>query len=149
MSAPGAAVPFLRGTKAVIRVFMNTKELVINAKNWTISENAEEISDPVGGEDRDRLDIVTNSYELKFSLYQSDLTVLNALIADRDNDDAAVAPLVKQGGLRMKLSDGTRNAYMFTEMVRKPWTLNMGSRTEAVMVESGFRFRNFKSVQAA
>jgi hypothetical protein len=141
-------VPFFRGKDATFRLFQDGKEVLVNAKTWSVKRNTTDGSDGVNGEDRDRPYSVTNFYDLSATCYQRDAKILVALLDDQDNDDAQVAPLDKAVGINIKIIDGSRAAFVAKEVTLGAWELNQGGRTEAVMLTIPLRARYFSKIKS-
>lgn len=142
-----ASVPFFRGQNVVLRLLSDGKSVTLLAKNWTVKEEAAEISDGVNGENRDRLDLVVNSYTATFSVFQTDQEVMQALIDQQDQNDANGLPFKQSGMVIINHRDGTRAKYLLLEGILGPFTVNMSSRQEAVMLDCSLRFRYWKPTQ--
>ena len=75
--------PFIRGENAVLRVYQQrgaaVSPIYIPIKNWKINENATEVVEGVQGENRDRLDKVTNYYDITFDAYLQDIELWTAI----------------------------------------------------------------------
>lgn len=141
-----ANIPFYRGQNAVFKFYQNNKPVYIPTKVWNIDENATEVADGVSGEKRDRLDKVTNFYSATLEIFQTDQTVMQAYMAAQDADDNVQLPLKQTGALQIEHRDGTRAAYLLTEMKVGPMKTSNGSRSDAVMLTLNVRFRFFKAV---
>ena len=76
-----AAVPFLNGKDAKMKIFINGTEMVANAKNWTVTADVTKTADGVNGEDRDRLDSFVNFYTYSATCYMDKATQVDALKA--------------------------------------------------------------------
>ena len=139
---------FYRGKDVRLRFFIQSKELQLNAKTWSAKANTTKYVDDVNGEDRSRPGRVINFWEFQFSGFQRDVIVFNAFLFDIANDDAQVEPLIKSVGILVKMIDGTKAAYLATEVTIDDPEINQGGRTEAVMLNGGFRARYFKPVKA-
>jgi hypothetical protein len=139
---------FFRGKDVKLRFFIQSQELQLNAKTWSCKANTTKYADDVNGEDRSRPGRVINFWEFQFSGYQRDVNAFNAFLGDIANDDAEVAPFIKSVGVLVKMIDGTKAAYLATEVTIDDPELNQGGRTEAVMLNGGFRARYFKAVKA-
>src|SRR5687767_11322537 len=108
-------IPFFRGQNVTLRVFQNNKPVYVAAKTWDVEENAAEIADGVNGEDRDRLDKVTNYYSLTVDIFQTDQEVVQAYLDALARDDSAQLPMKQTLGISIKHRDGTRAAYVLQE----------------------------------
>jgi hypothetical protein len=140
---------FFRGAHCKLRFFIQSNEIQLNAKTWSCKANTTKYADDVNGEDRSRPGRMINFWEFQFSGFQRDVLAFNNFLFDIANDDAAAEPLIKSVGILAKMIDGTKAAYLATEVTIDDPELNMGGRTEAVMLNGGFRARYFKPVKAA
>jgi hypothetical protein len=141
-------IPFFRGQNVVLKLFQDNKPIYIAAKNWNVEENATEIQDGVNGEDRDRLDKVTNFYSGSVDIFQTDQAVLATYMEAQDADDAAILPKQQRGAVQIKHRDGTKAAWQLKEMKIGPFGKAMTSRQDAVMLNLKFRFRYYKQIKA-
>jgi hypothetical protein len=140
---------FYRGKDVRLRFFIRLRELQLNAKTWSAKLNSTKYADDVNGEDRSRPGRVPNFWEFQFSGFQRDVLTFNEFLFDIANDDAQVEPFIKSVGILVKMIDGTKAAYLATEVTIDDPEINQGGRTEAVMLNGGFRARYFKPVKAA
>jgi hypothetical protein len=140
---------FFRGKDVKLRFFIQSSEIQLNAKTWSCKASTTKYADDVNGEDRSRPGRVINFWEFGFSGYQRDVNAFNAFLGDIANDDAEVQPFIKSVGILIKMIDGTKAAYLATEVTIDDPEMNQGGRTEAVMLNGGFRARYFKPVKAA
>jgi len=127
----------------------NNTPKVINTQTIDLNEVAEEYVDQVNGEDRGRPGIITDYFEVTVKAYVPDLVALDAALEDIANEDSRVAPLKKTCGVQFRKHDGTRAAYVLSEVTRSPFQLSSGGRKERAMQTLKFRARFLKSVQAA
>lgn len=139
---------FFRGKDVKLRFFIGPKELQLNAKTWSAKANTTKYADDVNGEDRSRPGRIINFWEFQFSGFQRDIVVFNEFLFDIANDDAQAEPLIKSIGIVIKMIDSTRAAYLATEVTIDDPEINQGGRTEAVMLNGGFRARYFKPIKA-
>jgi hypothetical protein len=138
--------PFFRGKDAVLRLFQDGKEALLNAKTWSVKRNTSDGADGVNGEDRDRPYSVTNFYELSVTCFQRDASVLLALLDDQTNDDAQVTPLAKAVGINIRIQDGSRVAFVAKEVTLGAWEFSQGGRPDAVMLTIPLRARYFAKI---
>src|SRR5438132_13916469 len=124
---------FFRGKDARLRFFLDKREMQLNAKTWSAKANTTKYADDVNGEDRSRPGRIINFWEFQFSGYQRDVVAFNGFLFDIANDDAQVEPLIKSVGILIKMIDGTKAAYLATEVTADDPELNQGGRAEAVM----------------
>lgn len=144
--------PFFRGEDVTLRFYQQSggamKNVYIAAKNWEVEEDATEVAEGVGGENRDRLDKVTNYYRGSVDIFQADQEVMNAIIAAQDTDDANQFPLKQNFAVLIKQVGGVSAAYLCQEAKVGPWKKTMSSRQEVVMLGLKFRFRFYKKIQS-
>ena len=144
-----ADIVYIRGLNAQFRFFLgNTgSEIILPAKSWSVKENSTKVTDPTGGEDRDRLDKVTNSFDLSIQSYLRYMTALDAWLDDIANNDAQVAPLAASGGIGCNVRDGTKKRYVMRELTRDDFSIDMGGRADAVMLSLNLRCRYFEAAK--
>lgn len=142
-------IPFIRGLNCTMRLYQNGSVLGnVLAKSWTCEENATEANDPVNGENRDRLDKVTNYYSATLELYQIDQSVMDAIQDAQTPDDDGVLPLVQDAAIQISQRDGGRAAYRLSECKFGPWSQSFSGRADAVMVTLKMRFRFWERINA-
>lgn len=139
---------FYKGQQAVFRFFFDGTEVVLNSKSWAVKVNVTKIADGVNGEDRDRLDRVTNYFEITADCFQRDVKILQAMLADIANDDQTVPPLDKGGGVRIKLYDGSRKAFVCKEVVWDDFDFGATARADRAMIKVSWRCRYFDEVRS-
>lgn len=139
-------IPFFRGQNVTLKFYQDNKPVYLAAKNWDVEENATENNDGVNGEDRDRLDKVTNYYTASVDIFQSDQAVMDAYMAAQATDDAAGIPNKQTAAIQIRHRDGTRAAYVLQEVKAGPMKQSMTGRAEAVMMNLKLRFRYYKAV---
>lgn len=131
-------VPFLRGDKAVLRIFMDAgsglQEVTVRFKTWKIAENVTEFQDDVGGEPSSRVGHVHNFHEISGDAFYRDATILRAWLADTSNEQAGAAPLPKQATFKAVARDGSKIALTYSGTFDLgPSDISMGSRQDALM----------------
>lgn len=144
-----AEIPFLKGQQSVFKFFVDGTEILLNAKSWNVKVNVTKIADGVNGEDRDRLDRVVNYFEISADCFQRDTKLLEAALKDIQNDDTSVTPLLKAGGVRLKILDGSRKAFLCKEMLLDDFDFVASGRADRSMAKVTMRCRYFESVKAA
>lgn len=142
-------VPFIRGQESVFKIFLDGEEIVLNAKSWNAKANVTKIADGVNGEDRDRLDRCVNYFEITVDCFQRDTKLLEAALKDIANDDTAVTPLDKGGGIRIKVRDGSRKAFLCKEIIWDDFDIVASGRADRTMAKLNFRCRYFEAVRSA
>ena len=143
-----ANIPFFRGQNVTLKVFQDGKPFYIAAKNWDVEENAAEIAEGVNGENRDRLDKVTNYYTANVDIFQTDQSVMDKIIDAQNQDDSNGLPLKQTAAISINHRDGTKAAYILQECKFGPWKTTNSSRQDAVMLNLKIRFRFYKPIQA-
>jgi hypothetical protein len=146
MAAGVNNLPFFRGEHVTLKFYLNGASVLLNCTNWTVETNHTEIAEGINGENRDRLDIVLNYYQATFDVNQNDQTVMNALIADQDNEDAGALPLPKSAAILIRQRDGQKAAYVMTgDLMLGPWSKNMSGRPDPVKLNCKMRFTKFSA----
>lgn len=137
-------IPFFSGKDAIFRFFLGGPEVLLHAKTWNVKRNATKVADGVNGEQRDRLQSITNYFELASDCFMNNSALIDALLSIITNDDAGAAPLVAAGSVRLRILDGSRVSYVASELVVDDWDIRQGGRAERVMAGVPMRFRYFK-----
>ncbi len=143
-----SATQFYRGENVVFKFYQNGRPVFIAAKNWSVDQNATEVADGVGGENRDRLDIVTNYFSASCDVFQNDQALMQAILDSQTAHDAAGLPLKQSAAIQIRHRNGTKATYLLKEVCAGPWGQNMSSRSEAVMLNLKMRFTKFEPVQS-
>lgn len=139
---------FFKGENVALKMYQSGKPVTVLGKNFDIEESATEMNDGVNGENRDRLDKVTNYYNISVDLYQNDQEQMEAIIAAQDVDDAAGFALPQSCAVQIQQRDGTRAAYLLQECKFGPFKWASGGRDENTMLNLKIRARYVKKVQA-
>lgn len=140
----------MSGKDVTCRYRQNNTPVSFQARSIEVEENAEEVADPVCGEDRDRLQIITNFFTITIEAYAPDLAVLEAALEDIANNDAKAAPFNKVFGLRFQFLDGaTKKAFVAREVARSPLRVSASGRRDRVMQTLRLRARYFEAAKAA
>ena len=141
-----ATKPFFSGKDAVLRLFSNGAEVILNAKTWDCGPDVTKVADGVNGEDRDRLQSITNSYSFTADCYMDDAKQIDAMLAWSSNNDAQVAPYDAAAAISIKVLDGSKKAYLAKEVTIDDHRIKQGGRTERVMITINFRARYFTAL---
>jgi hypothetical protein len=134
-------VPFISGKDATFRLFINGKETILNAKSWSISADVTKAQDGVNGEDRDRPMSFVNLYNWTVTGFLDKMTVVDDILAYVANTDAQVAPYDVAFGIKAKIQDGTKKAYVGKEATLDDFTVNETDRKDRVMFTCNGRAR--------
>lgn len=139
-------IPFFRGRNVKLKMYQDGKPVYLAAKNWDVEENATEIAEGVNGEERDRLDKVTNYFSCSVDIYQADQELMNSIIAAQDQDDLETLPLDQRCAVLINQRDGTSAAYGLMECKFGPFKMTQSGRGDAVMLNLKIRARYYKKV---
>lgn len=142
------STPFYRGRDVTLRLTSNGKPVYFAAKSFQWEQVAVEAADGVNGEDRDRLDLITNYFQGTVDIYAADQTQMQMLLDQQTNDDASGSPFKQTGSVRINHRDGTRSAFKMIGMKIGPWTKNLPGRTEIGMLTLKFRFTRWEQTQS-
>lgn len=143
-----ANIPFVRGQNVILRLYQDGKPVYVAGKTWDVEENASEIADDVNGENRSRLDKVTNFFSISLDCFQADQEILDKYIEAQDSDDASLLPKKQSVAIQINNRDGTRAAYLLSEAKLGPIKLNASGRSDAFMLNLKIRFRYMKKIQS-
>lgn len=137
------AGPHWAGRNATFSFYLNNDKIVLNTKSWSCKPNLTEVVDDLCGEDRSRLDSFVNYYELQVEAYMADLKPVIALLNDTNNRDQNVLPLRKQVALTIKPNDGSKVAFVASEVSIGAWELSVSGQKERAMIKIPFKARYF------
>ncbi len=141
-----SGIPFVRGQNCTFKIYQDNRPVYIASKTFDVDENATDVADGVNGENRDRLDKVTNFYTAKLTIFQTDQSVVQAYMDAQEADDNAQLPKKQTGAIQINHRDGTRAAYVLQEMKIGPMKVSNQSRHDAYMLDLTVRFRYFKEI---
>jgi hypothetical protein len=135
---------FRKGRHATLSLFIKgSKTAPLTSESYELKENAEEISDGVNGEPRDRLDKEIKSYSLTLKCFNEDAAKWKAVLeydAALDDDDQQAV----QFGLKLKEKSGS-SSFTLTECVIDGWSWTGGQGHAArAMLDIPIRGRFFK-----
>jgi len=142
-----SSVPFFRGQNVTLKFFQDGKPVLFLAKGWQVQEEATETQEGVNGEDRDRLDKVTNFYSASCDLYQNDQEQMQSIIDAQTANDAQGLPLRQSASVLIRQRDGGKAAYLMSEVTTGAWSLESGGRADPVMLKFKMRFRYWKPIR--
>lgn len=142
--------PFVRGENSKLRCFQELngaiKPIIVPIKNWKVGENATETNEGVQGENRDRLDKVTNYYDITFDVYVNDATFLDSYVLAQEALDSNGTPLKQLFSVQYDIAGGGRVAFSLQEAVVGPIDLGNTSRQDPLMISVKARCRYFKKI---
>jgi hypothetical protein len=124
--------PFASGKNTVFRCYLNSQPTTLSVKSWSIKEVVVDVKDDVNGEQRARLDVITEYYDINFECYDdSTASLLEKQLASNANDDAFNPPLNNSVGTLFEYQDGsTSKAFVMNNVTRPPMDIKSGGRTE-------------------
>jgi hypothetical protein len=147
----GANSLLVYGRDTKFKVYFNNAPWPVVVKTWRVQEQAVEAADGVNGEQRDRLQKITNFYKCTFDCYDDGSTdTLENLIANQQNEDAQQPDLSLSGGLifTYRGNAGRRKAFVLKSCSLGPLDMNSGGRTTALNHALSFRAQYFDPVPA-
>lgn len=143
------AAPFFKGKNCIVQLFIGGAPVGddIAVKSFSAKPNVTTIADGVGGEDRDRLDVEVNFYELKIECFAGvDPQKLLNLLADQENVDAGGMPTSKQFAMVIKPANGGKAGFKGTEATVDDWEFAFSGRVDRAMITIPVRCRYFRPV---
>ena len=138
--------PFFSGKDAVLRLFSNGPEVILNAKTWDCGPDVTKVADGVNGEDRDRLQSIVNSFSFTADCFMDDAKQIDAMNAWVANNDAQASPFDVAAAISIKVLDTSKKAYVAKEVTIDDWRVKQGGRSERVMFTLNFRARYFTAL---
>lgn len=113
----------------------------ILAKSIRVQEQAVKAADGVCGEQRDRLQKITNFYQVTVDCFDDGRSsaLLTTWLAQQQNDDLTLPQLPLSSGLIWKYLDGSAGGVTFNGCNIDPLDYNVAGRTERAIATVGFR----------
>lgn len=148
MPALNKAVPAMEGRNGRLLFVQDRVPKSFPFKTWSIKPNVTKHADGVNGEQRDRLSVTLNYYEITGQMYVMDAEWLRDWIASQAARDAMTVPLEQQGAVRFIPNDGTRKSFILDELVWDDWDYSQGGRAEKQMVTVNMRCADIKEAKA-
>ncbi len=139
-------IPFARGRNCKLRIFQDGRPIYIAAKSFDVEENATEVVDDVNGEERSRLDKVTNYFSCSADIFQADAELMQSILDAQDQDDLEGIPLDQRCAIIVNQRDGTTATYLMLEAKFGPFKQTISGRDDAAMVNMKIRFRYWKKI---
>lgn len=143
---------FVYGKNTKFLVYFNNTPWPVTTKTWGVQEQCVEAADGVNGEDRDRLQKITNYYTCSFECYEDGSSnTLQNLILNQQNEDAQLPPLALSGGLLFTFPGigGVRLGFTLSGCSMGPLDMKSAGRTSAFMHSLKFRAQYFNPVATA
>ncbi len=140
-----AKVPNMSGQEATLGFFVGPTKREILAKTWSVTRAGTKISDGVNGEDRNRFDFITDGFDISVEVFMPDVKMISTFIEDQTNDDSGVAPLDKALSVKLKPRDGSKGAFVFSEVTLDDWKIASSGRPDRLMTTVPMRARYMKA----
>ncbi|HEX7096242.1 MAG TPA: hypothetical protein VF183_10190 [Acidimicrobiales bacterium] len=147
MPASNKIIPAMVGRNAKLIIFQDGQKRVFDFKSWSVKPNVTKHADGVNGEQRDRLDVTLNYYEVTGQMFMRDLDVLDAYLDAQAARDANTAPLDQAGAVRFEPNNGTRASYLLVDLLHDDFDMNQGGRSDKLMTNVSFRCGDLKKAK--
>ena len=120
----------------------------LDVKSWNVKANVTEVAEGVAGEDRDRLQVIPNYYDINLTCTEVGVADLAKLIESTDNDDQKVLPLDKSLAFLIRPMDGTSAAFQaHGDVTFGGWEWASSGRKDPQQLTIPIRAQYFASVQ--
>jgi hypothetical protein len=147
---------FISGKHVTTRIYIATLAGAgptpwnISIKSTRVQEVAEEAADGVCGENRDRLQKITNYYRVTQECYDNtEAKLLTTWLTNQKNEDAVLPQLAMAGGMLFKFLDTSAIAFTMTNCTLGPLDYNISGRTARNMATVMYRCQYFNPASAA
>ncbi len=142
---PADPAPFYAGLHCHILFIVDNAKVDASVQKWSIKPDVTKANDGINGETRDRLARYTNYFTLNFNILQTDTKLLEAMLKDIDNEDAAGFPLEKSLGIIITPPNGRKRAFeAFGQICIDDWEWASAGRTERAPFTLPMRSQQFK-----
>ena len=138
------STPFWSGKDSRLVVFFGDEQVIFDIISWSVKRVGVKAADPICGEDRDRMQFITNNFDVNIEAKQQKLDALKALMEDQDNDDARALPTEKSVGFLILPNDGTQAGFQAEKFTVDDWELAIASRTDRNALTVPGRCQYFK-----
>ena len=144
-----AAIPHATGKDYKFSFFINgspVKEFDI--RSFSVTRNVTDVTDDVLGEDRSRLDAITNFFSIDASTFTTTAAQMQALLDEQANDDANGTPTQKSFAIVLtpRGGSGPKTGFIAKEVSLGGWKHDVNGRTERSMTSYPLRARYFETV---
>lgn len=143
------AIPHATGKDYKFSFFINgTPVAEFDIKSFAVTRNVTEVTDDVLGEDRSRLDAITNYFTIDASTFVTTAAQMQALMDEQANEDANGATTVKSFAIILtpRAGSGPKTGFLAKEISLGGWKLDASGRTERSMINYPLRARYFDPV---
>lgn len=138
----------LSGTKARVRLFLDSDEVILQTKSWDLDMVMDEGKDDVGGENAARPWSEFSHWKFTGTCYMRDNKLLDAQLKDLQRKLDGLPEEGKSGGFRLEPEGKNRVAYVFNDITWDSFKVSMSGRTERLMANINLRFRYLKPGKA-
>jgi hypothetical protein len=143
----GTPTPFFRGKDVTLIFLRDSQRVEFKCKTIDVKRNATNANDGVNGEDRDRLDSITNFYEIQIECFMEDARELQMLLDEDAQRDTRTQPLENGVGLLVRPNNGTKYSAQASQVTIDDWDWSAApGRTEASMLKVPLRARYFNTI---
>lgn len=142
------ADPFIRGEHASASMRLDDSPIELLAKSIRIEQLGSVADDGICGDVRQFFQTICDGYRITFSNFHRDSKRLAALLADRANEDAGVAPFINLIGIKFRYRDGSTYVCVAKEVTIDPWSVDIGGRRERVMDDLKLTARFFEPAKS-
>jgi hypothetical protein len=143
--------PFWSGKNATVSFFIDgSNKVPVTIESWSVKPNVTAINDGIGGEDRDRLQTITNYYQCTLNCKQVNVADLIQILANSANDDTNALPLNKGLSFLIQPNDGTYASFQFSgDITVDDWEWANSGRTDRQKLTIPLRAQYFTQVPAS
>ena len=138
---------FVSGKHAISRLYIKKQPWNVRIKSTRVQEVAEEIADQVNGENRARLQKLTDYYKVTHVCYDDGSSqIITNFILNQQNEDANQPQLPLAGGLVFNYLDGSKGGYAMRVCTLGPLDIDISGRKERTMHTVQYRCQYFELV---
>jgi len=143
------AAPFIIGQNNMFQLMSDNEQVYIYVVKWSVKPAQTKFADDIGGEDRSRLGVVTNYYDISADGRIDDTTPLEALLKRVGNesvisDHSNGLPLGGTVNLLVLPPKGGRVAFVGREISIDDWSWTSSGRSDRNTLEIPIRARYFE-----
>lgn len=118
-------IPFWSGKDVTLIWFFDEKQVAVDHVDCSFKAEGETANDPIGGEDRDRLQFILTHYSVKLNAQQTKTQLIKALLEHQKMLDARTVPKDSALGFIIRPNDGTRVGYELRSYCVDDWEWNL------------------------
>ena len=136
-------IPFWKGKDAKLVVSFLEEKIIVDHTDWKVKRQGEAIADDICGEDRSRLDYVTNFFAVEINAMQQKVDLMKAFIKEQKAKDLRSIPKQSNIAILIFPNNGTQAAFQMREYTLDDWEVGYSSRKERNKVSMPGRCRYF------